>query len=707
MFADTLSAQDFGRLPLALAAGVVAVQLALQLLSLDRAHRRMLSAVLSGLVLGATAGTVFLLALCAWFPTLRIALPVGSLAVALPLCIAGAIGSIAAIAWGRRGGGRGRALLFGLALPALNVAALACILPIPDWVAATATPDALAPGPLIVVLLGELLAGLLLVHANAVADRRYAARTERENAGLRQLADSAFEGILLHRSGRVLDANAAFCAMAGLPHGAIAGRDVTAFMPDFAAPPGATGSAELELRQSDGGRLPVETLSRELSFGEDAVQVTAVRDISERRAAERSARDRQRVIDLQRETEELRERTRIAAEASRARSTFLAMISHEIRTPMNAVLGLVTALEEEGLPDSQRTVVSAIRESASSLLRLLNDILDFSRLDTGRLTFEAITFSPATLTQEAVSVHGPVALAKGLRIDTDIGADVPAALVGDAGRLRQVLHNLVANAVKFTATGEVVIRVRCPERPDGAARMQWEVCDTGIGVPADRLGLLFAEFVQADDSIARRYGGSGLGLAISRRIIEQMGGTIEAESRPGEGSVFRFIVTLQEAIDPAQAAPATAPGDQGERFRAALGRLGRPMRVLVADDNPTNRFVVRLLLRDFDVTLDMVADGPAAVLAVTATAYDAICMDMLMPEMDGLQTTRAIRNLGGAAAALPIIALTANAFSEDVQACTEAGMTHFVAKPIARDMLLAALEDALAPPRDRRLAQAA
>jgi signal transduction histidine kinase/ActR/RegA family two-component response regulator len=583
MFADNPSAYGFGWVPMALAAGLVGLQLTLQLLSLDRAHRDMLSAVLSGLVLGATAGTIVLLALCAWFGFPRIALPIGWLAIALPLCMAGALGSVAATAYGRRDGGRRRrAVLFALVLPALNIAALACVLPLPDWQASTATPGALAPAPLSVVLAAELLAGMLLV-----------------------------------------------------------------------------------------------------------------------RAAERSARDRQH------ETEEWHERTRVAAEVNRARSSFLAMMSHEIRTPMNAVLGLVSVMLDEDLPDNQRTVVSAIRQSTGSLLRILNDILDFSRLDAGRLAFTPGPFSPATLTQEALSVHGPAAMAKGLYIGTDIGADLPAVLLGDAGRLRQVLDNLVSNAVKFTAAGEVLIRARCLERLDDAARMQWEVCDTGIGVPADRLGHLFVEFVQADDSIARRYGGSGLGLAISRRIVEQMGGAIEAESRQGEGSVFRFSVTLRHADTAALPAAAGVLCDQADRFRAALQRLGRPMRVLLAEDNPTNQFVVKLLLRGFDVALDMVADGRAAVQAASATPYDAICMDMLMPEMDGLQATRAIRRLGGTATNLPIIALTANAFPEDVKACMEAGMTDFAAKPVSREALLQVLETALSTPRDPRLARAA
>lgn len=760
MVGEFLSAHDLRLLLAALGLGLAGSQLTFLLLPSRQqdALRCAPRVMLSGLVLGATACGVFVLSLKGFFPFLRTPLPLGSSAVAVLLCAAGAVGSMAATACGGRGArdillagsllasaascalfvvisgltaplelaynlsavlgamvgstvlfglglrrvkrssdSRGRALaaaLFGVALPALNVASMASILPFSDWEVAAATPGALALQPLTVVFVSELITGLLLVRAGAVVDRQQAIRTEQENARLRQLADSTFEGILVHRAGLILDANSAFCAMVGLPLEALTGRAVTVFAPAFAVPYGATRQVEIELCRPDGGRLPVEMLSRDLSFGDGAAQVTAVRDITERRAAERSARDRQRVAELQRETEELRERARIAGETSRAKSAFLAMMSHEIRTPMNAVLGLASALLDGNLPDEQRRVASAIRESGEALLRILNDILDLSKLDAGRLTFELVPFSPAALTQEAVSVHGPAAMAKGLNIQAETDPDLPSTLMGDAGRIRQVLMNLVSNAVKFTNTGEIAIRTRCLGRMGNAVRMMWEVRDTGIGVRPEKLGRLFDEFVQADDSITRRFGGSGLGLAISRRIVEQMGGEIQVDSRLGAGSVFRFSLTLQQT-----AAPVVASGgrrcDHAEALRARLRQLGRKARLLVAEDNPTNQFVLEQLLRGFDIMVDVKADGRAAVQAAAAQLYDVICMDMRMPEMDGLQATRAIRRLTGAAATVPIIALTANAYAEDVKACLDAGMTHFVAKPVEIDRLFEALVDAL------------
>jgi signal transduction histidine kinase/DNA-binding response OmpR family regulator len=396
---------------------------------------------------------------------------------------------------------------------------------------------------------------------------------------------------------------------------------------------------------------------------------------------------------LEREADDLRERARIAAEANRAKTAFLAMMSHEIRTPMNAVLGLADVLLNDDLSEPQSRTVSVIRESGELLLRILNDILDYSKLEAGRLSFEAMPFCPATLTNEAASVYGPEALAKGLVLRADTDPELARPLIGDGGRIRQVLMNLVSNAVKFTDAGTVAIEARCLGRQDGAVSVLWEVRDTGIGIPGDKLARLFDEFVQADDSITRRYGGTGLGLAISRRIVEQMGGRIEVESEPGVGSVFRFRLLLPQADGPS--VPAAARRDEAAALRAALQLLGRPARLLLAEDNPTNQYVVVQLLRRFDMVVDVAADGQAAVAATLARPYDAVLMDMSMPKMDGLQATRAIRRQGGDAATMPIIALTANAFAHDVKACRAAGMTHFLAKPVASDLLFQTLENAL------------
>ncbi len=408
--------------------------------------------------------------------------------------------------------------------------------------------------------------------------------------------------------------------------------------------------------------------------------------------AERAEADRARAVA---EADLARAQERHADDANRAKSGFLAMMSHEIRTPLNAVLGLTSSLLDASLTTAQREVVTAIHDSGDSLLRILNDILDYSKLDAGRMTFEAAPFSPATLTQNAISILGPRARAKGLAIVAEADATLPAGLLGDAGRIRQVLLNLVSNAVKFTDAGAVTICARCVGRDADAATIEWSVQDTGIGIAPDRIGHLFGEFVQADSSIGRRFGGSGLGLAISKRLTEQMGGTIGVKSAVGAGTTFRVRLTLPAAEAPVDAQPTEV--DAPRALEAWLAALGRPLRILFAEDNPTNQFVALQILKGLPMQVDVVGDGVEAVDAASSFAYDVIFMDMRMPEMDGLAATRLIRQRGGSLARVPIVALTANAFPEDVKACFDAGMNHFVTKPVSKDVLLAAILRALSP----------
>jgi len=351
-------------------------------------------------------------------------------------------------------------------------------------------------------------------------------------------------------------------------------------------------------------------------------------------------------------------------------------MSHEIRTPMNGVLGMAHLLLDTPLSAGQRRQAETLRDSGQALLTILNDILDFSKMEAGRLELADEDFDLERVVGSVTALMTPRAREKGLVLRALIDADVPRALRGDAGRLRQVFLNLVGNAIKFTETGEVRLEVRAGEPASARVPLRISVSDTGIGIPPEAQARLFQEFSQVDASTTRRFGGTGLGLAICRRIAMAMGGDIGVSSRPGAGSTFTVSVELDRARAPlVREAEATA---------WAL----TPLQILLAEDNAVNREVALGLLRRDGHAVTVVTDGAEAVAAARQGPFDVILMDVHMPGMDGMEATRRIRGLPGREAQVPIVALTADVMTHHQQAYRDAGMNGFVPKPFSPTQLL-------------------
>jgi signal transduction histidine kinase/BarA-like signal transduction histidine kinase len=378
---------------------------------------------------------------------------------------------------------------------------------------------------------------------------------------------------------------------------------------------------------------------------------------------------------------------RDAAEvASRAKSAFLANMSHELRTPMNAIMGFTDLARKRGTDPKQQDQLTHVTRASQHLLDVINDILDISRIEANRVKLTQHVFTPGVVVEDALNLTAQEAANKGLRLSTSLSPELArTSLLGDPTRLRQILVNLINNAIKFTKHGAINVRIGVTAETPSDVLLRCEIQDTGIGISAEDLKRLFTAFEQADNSMTRRYGGAGLGLAISKRLVHMMRGEIGVESQLGLGSTFWFTVRLGRV---ASETPMPAGANGSAAYEIKFRHAGA--RILLAEDDPANQEVTIELLTDIDLKVDLAENGVQAVDMAAHIHYDLILMDIRMPELNGVDAARAIRN-SALNAKTPILALTANAYDEDREACTAAGMNDHIAKPVSPDRLFAIL----------------
>jgi PAS domain S-box-containing protein len=505
----------------------------------------------------------------------------------------------------------------------------------------------------------------------------------RSQSLMRNVVSASFDGIIvMDGTGSVVDYSPAAEEVFGWKASEIVGRKMSDFIiPEKYRDAHDKGLAhfletgegpvlgkriEIEGQHKDGHMIMVELAIRHTKGEHGSLFLGYVRDITERIAADAA----------------LREAKERAEAANEAKAKFLAMMSHEIRTPMNGVLGILSLLRDTDLDTTQTDYVKTARESGRSLLELINDILDFSKLEAGRMELDEAPFRLRTVVKSIVDLFMPIAQEKDLAFSLTYGADVPQNVIGDSGRLRQVLLNLVSNAIKFTEIGSVEISVAMEKDDPVRPTFRFSVKDTGIGISRDKHDALFGEFVTVDDSYTKKHGGTGLGLAICKQIAGLMGAEIGVESLPGAGSTFHFVVPIMLADD-------QTPILEVERKEPDTD-LKEGLVILLAEDNATNQIVVSHALERAGCEVDIANNGREAVQAAQNHDYDCILMDISMPEMDGLEATQKIK-AGRRNAETPIIALTAYSLRGDRERFLASGMQDFLAKPVEKEDLLACI----------------